>query len=75
MIKYIGFNSAIPSQIQKLFDYYLNFNKNYLIIGPWIKSEQISSLKNDNFDIKIIIIYEPIFNSKIYDDILFPTSS
>ena len=72
MIKYIGFNGGIPSQIQKLFDYYLKFNKNYLIIGPWIKTEQISSLKNDNFDVKVIIVYEPIFNSKIYDDIRFP---
>jgi hypothetical protein len=72
MIKYIGFTLGLPAHIQKLFEYYLNSNKNYLIIGPWITSEQMSSLKNDNFDVTLMTVFEPIFNSNIYDNIRFP---
>ena len=74
MIKYIGFYSnreGIFSQHERFFDSYLNTNKNYLVIGPWITIEQFSLLKNDNFDVKLITVYEPIFNNDIYDDIRF----
>lgn len=70
MIKYICFyqngqEGTFP-HIKNFFNSYFNIEKNILIIGPHIKPKHLSLMINENFDKKILAIFEPIKNFTHY---------
>jgi len=70
MIKYICFfqngqEGTFP-HIMKFFDKYFNNKENILIIGPHIKSNNLSLITSKEYDRKLLVIFEPIKNFEHY---------
>lgn len=70
MIKYICFypdgKQGIFSHIEKFFNKYMNPIRKILIIGPYIRDKDLIEIKDDIYDIKILLILEPIRNFEKY---------
>ena len=64
MIKYICFypnqQEGIYPHIKLFFETYFNNNKKYLIIGPYVTLQDFQQIKSIDYDIKILVIFEPI---------------
>jgi len=67
MIKYIAFFSDLREgtfpDFNNFFNLNLNTNKKILIIGPHIKNDHLNIINDPYFDIKILVIFEPIKNN------------